>query len=163
MSTVAAQDSNVVGVEAIGRLADERRLIEIADLIDRAVDAKDWGLTRSYFADEIRVVLPGAEPATIPADDLVGAWQRNLYPEKTSFHLRGNHTVSLQGDSATVLSTGYAWNKLPGFEGGDLWEVWGNYEHGFERRGGAWKVTSFAFQPVHERGNSRIPGYLPGQ
>ena len=32
-------------------LADERAVIRIADAIDRAVDAQDWKLARSYFAD----------------------------------------------------------------------------------------------------------------
>src|SRR6476659_8437786 len=34
-------------------LADERAVIRIADAIDRAVDAQDWKLARSYFADRV--------------------------------------------------------------------------------------------------------------
>ncbi len=33
-------------------LTDERAVIRIADAIDRAVDAQDWKLARSYFADQ---------------------------------------------------------------------------------------------------------------
>ena len=36
-------------------LADERAVIRIADAIDRAVDAQDWKLARSYFADRVTV------------------------------------------------------------------------------------------------------------
>jgi hypothetical protein len=36
-------------------LADERAVIRIADSIDRAVDAQDWRLARSYFADRVTV------------------------------------------------------------------------------------------------------------
>jgi hypothetical protein len=99
----------------------------------------------------------------MPSAELVSAWEKNLYPGKASFHLRGNHRVTVDGETATVISTGYAWNKVEGLEAGDLWEVWGNYEHGFERRGGDWKVTSFEFAPVHQRGNLDIPTYQPGQ
>jgi hypothetical protein len=148
---------------AVERLLDERRLIEIADAIDRAVDLKDWALTRSYFSETIRVSLPGSEPTSMPSADLVGAWEKNLYAGKASFHLRGNHLVTIDGDTAKVVSTGYAWNKVEGLEGGDLWEVWGQYEHGFERAVGGWKVTTFAFSPVHQRGNMAIPTYQPGQ
>jgi hypothetical protein len=157
-----AQDKPMPDSSAVEQLLDERRLIEIADAIDRAVDAKDWAATRAYFADSIRVTFPGSENAPVKADELVGTWQANLYAEKASFHLRGNHAVEITGDTAIVRSTGYAWNKLDGFEGGDLWEVWGNYEHGFQRADGDWKVTSFAFQPVHQRGNAAIPGFRPG-
>ena len=158
----SAQEQPMHNAE-IERMVAERRLIEIADAIDRAVDAKEWALTRSFFAEDIRVTFPGAENAPMRADELVGTWQTNLYSEKSSFHLRGNHMVEIEGDTAIVRSTGYAWNKLDGFEGGDLWEVWGNYEHGFARLNGDWKVTSFAFAPVHQRGNSAIPGHRPGQ
>ena len=148
---------------ALERVVTERRLIEIADAIDRAVDDKDWGRARSYFADELRVSLPGAEPRAMPADDLVGAWEANLYDGKASFHLRGNHLVTLDGDAASVRSSGYAWNRVEGLEGGDLWEVWGHYEHRFERRDGEWIVTGFAFQPTYQRGNTAIPTYRPGR
>ncbi|MFB9979399.1 hypothetical protein ACFSQQ_14425 [Mesorhizobium kowhaii] len=36
-------------------LAAERAVIRIADAIDRAVDAQDWRLARSYFADRVAV------------------------------------------------------------------------------------------------------------
>jgi len=158
-----AQDSAMPDTGAVQQLLDERRLIAITDAIDSAVDNKDWTATRAYFADDLRVSLPGgAADQPMRADELVGGWEANLYPEKTSFHLRGNHAVEIQGDTALVRSAGYAWNKLDGFEGGDLWEVWGHYEHRFERRGGDWKVTGFGFRPVHQRGNAAIPGYRPG-
>lgn len=46
------------GAEPSQALADERAVIRIADSIDRAVDAQDWRLARSYFAD--RVTVPSA-------------------------------------------------------------------------------------------------------
>nr|WP_312887777.1 nuclear transport factor 2 family protein [Mesorhizobium caraganae] len=56
-------------------LADERAVIRIADAIDRAVDAQDWKLARSYFADRVTVdfsSLSGQPAATIASDDLIG-------------------------------------------------------------------------------------------
>jgi hypothetical protein len=121
---------------ALERVVAEWRLMAVTDAIDRAVDDKDWDEVRSFFADELLVSLPGAEPGAMSADDLVGAFQANLYEEKASFHLRGNHLVTIDGDSAIVRSSGYAWNRVEGLEGGDLWEVWDHYEHRFERRDG---------------------------
>jgi hypothetical protein len=114
-----AQEPTMSDAKAVAGLLDERKLIEIADAIDRAVDAKDWALTRSYFAEEIRVSLPGSQPTTMPSAELVGAWEKNLYAEKPSFHLRGNHLVTIEGDTAKLVSSGYAWNKVEGLEDGD--------------------------------------------
>ncbi len=144
---------------------DQAEMIRIADAIDAAVDAKDWPLARSYFTDEITVdftSLVGGEPATIPADGLIAGWSGNLTAEKTSFHLRGNHRVTFTGeDSAVMLSHGYAWNRmergaLEENGGNPLWEVWGTYEHGFERTGEGWKVNAMTFTATAERGSEFV-------
>jgi hypothetical protein len=136
-------------------LLDERAVIRIADGIDRAVDAQDWPRARNYFADEVAVDssgLTGQPPATITADELVAGWAGNLRGSKTSLHLRSNHEVALDGDRATVLSNGYAWNRMEG-NGDPLWEVWGTYEHRLTRGPDGWKVDGFTFRMTHERGN----------
>ncbi|WP_411889619.1 nuclear transport factor 2 family protein [Yoonia sp. SDW83-1] len=143
-------------------LAAQAEMVRIADAIDAGVDAKDWELTRSFFTDEITVdftSLVGGEPATIPSDGLIAGWSANLTAEKTSFHLRGNHRVTFHGDdAATMVSHGYAWNRmesggLPENGGEALWEVWGTYEHGFERTQDGWKVNAMTFTATAERGN----------
>lgn len=146
----------------IDTLLDQAEMVRVADAIDAGVDAKEWALTRSYFTDEITVdftSLIGGEPATIPADGLIAGWSANLTAEKTSFHLRGNHRVTFHSeDSATMLSHGYAWNRMESGalaeNGGEaLWEVWGTYEHGFERTSEGWKVNAMTFTATSERGN----------
>ena len=136
-------------------LADERAVIRIADAIDRAVDAQDWKLARSYFADRVTAdfsSLSGQPAANIASDDLIGAWAGNLKGSKTSLHLRTNHQVVLEANTATVRSNGYAWNRMEG-NGDPLWEVWGTYEHHLTRSTAGWKVDGFAFHMTHERGN----------
>ena len=66
-----------------------------------------------------------------------------------SFHLRSNHLVSFQGENASMVSHGYAWNKDGS---GGFWEVWGIYEHGFERTAEGWRINRFVFRMTHERG-----------
>lgn len=145
----------------IDHFLTERELIALADGLDAAVDAKDWVKARSFFTE--RITFSFANVARdMPADELVGLWSANLFAEKTSLHLRGNHLVEVDGDSAIVRSVAYAWNKLPDFKGGDLWEVWGDYVYRYAHTGAGWKMTSFAFSPKHSRGNERIPGYRPG-
>ncbi|MEL6837677.1 MAG: nuclear transport factor 2 family protein [Pseudomonadota bacterium] len=143
-------------------MVDQAEMIRIANTIDAAVDAKDWTLARRYFTDEITVdftSLTGGDPATIPADSLIAGWSGNLTNEKTSFHLRGNHRISLHdADNATMLSHGYAWNRMArgalDENGGEaLWEVWGTYEHGFTRTPDGWRVNAMTFIATAERGN----------
>lgn len=140
-------------------------LTRIADALDAAVDAKDWEGARALFADEVAVDftgLTGGEPATIPADALIGGWSSNLTAAKTSFHLRGNHRVDFRGsDNAHMVSNGYAWNRLEEGalleNGGDpLWEVWGVYTHDFERIRGEWRITGMTFNPTAQRGNAYV-------
>lgn len=146
-------------------LVDRAEMIRIADAIDAAVDAKDWPAARAFFADEITVdftSLIGGEPATIPADALIAGWSANLTSEKTSFHLRGNHRITFDGsDAALMQSHGYAWNQmasggLPENGGETLWEVWGDYTHGFARTANGWRVTSMSFTATAERGSAYV-------
>ena len=145
-------------------LADERAVIRIADAIDRAVDAQDWTLARSYFADFVTAdfsSLSGQPAAKIASDDLIGAWAGNLKGSTTSLHLRTNHQVVLEADAATVFSNGYAWNRMEG-NGDPLWEVWGTYEHHLTRSGTGWQVDGLTFRMTHERGNFWVKT-TPGQ
>ena len=145
-------------------LADERAVIRIADAIDRAVDARDWKLARSYFADRVTAdfsSLSGQPVATIASDDLIGAWAANLTGSKTSLHLRTNHQVEIGADAATVRSNGYAWNRMEG-NGDPLWEVWGTYQHHLIRSASGWKVDGFTFRMTHERGNPWVKA-TPGR
>ena len=149
----------------IRALLDERALIRIVDGIDNAVDAKDWGRARSYFAERIGVdftSLVGGEPATITAQQLIEGWASNLKPSKTSLHLRTNHAVTLDGDRATVTSHGYAWNRMEG-NGDPLWEVWGTYEHRLARTADGWVVTAMTFRKTHERGNDWVKTTVPAE
>ena len=165
-SATAAADVSLSGTPLThDTLLDQAEMVRIVDAIDAGVDAKDWETTRSFFTDQITVdftSLVGGEPATIPADALIDGWSANLTAEKTSFHLRGNHRVTFHGDdSATMVSHGYAWNRmergaLPENGGEALWEVWGTYVHGFERTEDGWKVNAMTFTATAQRGNAFV-------
>ncbi len=145
----------------VAALEARATLIDIANALDAAVDAKDWDRARSYFADDVRVdfsSLGAGDPTTMPSDALIDGWRTNLFDGKSSFHLRGNHQVAVDGDRATMTSHGYAWNLLPELEGGELWEVWGVYDYTFARDADVWLITGFAFKATHQRGNPAVPG-----
>lgn len=149
---------------ALGRVetslsADEElEIIEAANALDAAVDAKNWERARGLFAETIEIELPGAPRRSIPSQELVAMWAANLFPEKTSFHLRGGHIVEMDADGRVFLySKAYAWNRLVGAEGGELWEVWGDYTYEMVRVDEQWLISSFTFSPTFDRGNSAVP------
>ena len=164
-SLLASAETTAGTPIAMETLVDHAEMVRVADAIDAAVDAKDWVLARSLFTDEIRVdftSLIGGEPATIPAAALIAGWSENLTAEKESFHLRGNHRITFEVDgSATMVSHGYAWNKMErgalAENGGNaLWEVWGTYEHSFVQTDAGWRVDGMSFFAKAERGNEFV-------
>ncbi len=146
-------------------IVDRAEMIRIADALDSAVDAKHWDTARGFFTDEITVdfsSLVGGEPATIPADGLIAGWSGNLTAEKESFHMRSNHAITFDGpDGAVMFSHGYAWNRMEAGAleengGGALWEVWGTYEHSFERTDAGWMLNGMSFFATAQRGNNFV-------
>jgi ketosteroid isomerase-like protein len=157
----AAPPAAADAAPSLERIADELALMRIPAEIEIAVDRKDWRRARSFFADEIRVdftSLVGGEPATIPADGLIAGWSANLRGDKESLHMRGHPLVTIDGETATVTSNGYAYNRKPGAPdgSGDLWEVWGAYTHVMRRTPDGWKVTAFTFAKTYERGSTWV-------
>ncbi len=147
--------TSTAGAKSIHRIADELEILRIPTEIETAVDQKNWQRARYFFTKDVRVdfsTLSGSPPATIKADDLIKAWSSNLGPKKFSHHQRGNSLVTIDGETATVYSQGYAWNKMEG-NGEPLWEVWGNYTHELRKTKLGWKVTAMTFEMTHERGN----------
>ena len=166
MNESTAQRTQPPSETSSQRLADEMEIRRVVDEIDNAVDAKDWRTCRSYFLDEIDAdftSLAGGAPGRMKADDLVGGWQRNLYADKRSHHMRSNHRITVKGDSAEVFSKGYAFNLLASRTGSDLWEVWGNYRHTLARTAGGWKVSGMTLAVTHARGNERARDFVPPQ
>jgi len=143
---------------------DKDDIREIVDEIDNACDLKEWERLLTYFAANVNVdfvSLAGGGPAKVSAEDLVGAWRKNLYAEKKTFHQRGNHSITVNGDQATAFSKGYAFNLIEKGEVTGLWEVWGNYTHTLIRTENGWKVNGMKLDVIHQRGDARVRSYIP--
>ena len=149
---------------------------------------KNGGPTfRVSFAKEITVdvtSLAGGSPAVVTPEQLADGWAANLgtgfgQSAKTSFHQRGPGIVRIKGNKATLISKGYAWNRMEDTrpEGGEpLWEVWGTYTYDLRRRArspragdatagtdGApgrkrspWVVTAMTLDVAAQRGNDWV-------
>jgi hypothetical protein len=144
--------------------ADETEIRRIVDEIDNLCDAKNWQKLRELFADEVEIdftSIAGGEPSTVSADELVGAWERNLYAEKKTFHQRTNHRIETDGDRAFVFSKGYAFNLLETGEVTGLWEIWANYTHNLKLTESGWRVSGMTLDVVHQRGDERVRTFVP--
>jgi len=144
--------------------ADETAIRFVVDEIDNAVDAKDWAKARTFFSDRVNTdftSLAGGKPAQITADELVGGWRTNLYADKKSFHLRGNHRIQINGKRAEAFSKAYAFNLLEKGKVTGLWEIWGNYTHTLERTKDGWKVSGMTLNVIHKRGDDNVRTFVP--
>jgi len=161
---VVEHDEEIKSQTPERRFADEMEIRKIVDEIDNACDLKDWKTVRSFFTDEVDVdftSLTGGGAAKIKADELIGAWETNLFAEKKTFHQRGNHRIEIDGDKAIVYSKAYAFNLLESGEVTGLWEVWGNYTHALCRTEDRWKVSAMTLDVIHQRGDERVRDYVP--
>lgn len=162
-SPMAMHPSDTASNAALRRLLDAAAVRTVVDGVDSAVDAKEWRRARALFADEVAVDFgaPGGGPGTIPADALIDGRRRNLVADKLSLHTRTNHAIAVDGDEAAVVSTGYAFNTMARPAGDALWEVWGVYRHTPRREADGWRITGFALEVVHARGNETVRTFAP--
>jgi hypothetical protein len=145
-------------------IADQIKIRRVVDEIDNQCDLKNWEKCRSFFTDEIEVnftSLNGGEPGKMKADNLIGDWRTNLFEAKKTCHLRSNHSIKIDGDSAEVFSKAYAFNLLETGEVKGLWEVWGNYTHNLTRTKNGWKVSMVTLEVIYQRGDEKVRTYLP--
>lgn len=151
---------------SLERIIDERGIRRVVDEIDNLCDRKDWEKLSSLFTEEVDVdftSLASGEPSKIKVDDFVGAWKKNLFAEKKTFHQRGNHRIKINGDKAEVFSKAYAFNLLEKGEITGLWEVWGNYTHTLTRTETGWKCSGMTLDVIHHRGDESVRTFIPGE
>lgn len=48
-----------------------------------------------------------------------------------------------------------------GLPGGDLYEVWGDYDYDLVRTGDGWRISRLGYAPRREAGNLNVPTYVP--
>lgn len=140
------------------RLIDESAVTTLAAALDDAVDRKDWPAALALFDEEIDVDFSslGGAPGRITKTGLIDNWKAALTPDKQSFHLGGDGVATVTGDTATLMTHGYAWNRLTTRTRNDLWEVWGVYQYKFARTPQGWKINALKFVKTYERGDPEV-------
>jgi hypothetical protein len=138
----------------------------VVDTLFVETDAKDWDAVRALFINDIDVDFSslGGVAETMPADDLVAGWNQGLHALKESHHMTSNPLVSVDGDTAEVITQGYAYNRLTGDAAGDaegtgFWEVWGTYTISFVHTDTGWKMNGLTFDAKYSQGDASVPGH----
>lgn len=142
-------------------LLDERDIRYLADQLFILTDRKAWDAAQKLFADgEIEVdmsSLVGGGPVRMTAAELFAGFAQGLHAEKASHHMTTNYDIVLDGDRATLVAHGYAWNHVSGLAGGsDLWETWGDYRLTCARTATGWRFTGFKYVAKYNRGNESV-------
>lgn len=122
------------------------------------VDARDWAGLQALFTDEVDVdysSLNGGERQRVTATDLVGGWKQMLEPLVATHHLIANHSVTLEGDGATV-ATNVTATHVP--HDGEHWVVGGRYDALARTVDGRWRIAALTLTVKWQTGSQDIMG-----
>ena len=139
---------------------DREQVIDVVNGIVISVDHRKWEVCRSYFIDEPFIdyrSLSGQPGSKVKAADLVKGWSDFLSKLKFTQHFITNHDVKIGGNTATCYSYVRGIHSLPYAEGGDLWDVYGTYDHELIKTPSGWKVSKMVFNLLYQEGNKNIP------
>ncbi|MFQ6549374.1 nuclear transport factor 2 family protein [Aestuariibius sp. 2305UL40-4] len=141
-----------------GAMADPAEITRSITDIAAGADRGDWGRVRSAFAETVTTdytSLWGGDPATQPADELVGGWSSFLPGFDNTHHMVTNHTITPVGDTFAIAEADFtATHRIDD----DLWTLGGRYTYELEQSGNRWLVTSMTMTALWETGDRGLVG-----
>ena len=142
------------------RLADES---DLRDLIHRyafGLDAKDWVLWRSVFADWVVMDMSDYQreppPRPAPAELIVKNAAVLFDGLERSQHFIGSHRYKIDGDRATITAHMRAEHWLDTGKGGDRYTMFGTYTDDAIRTPDGWKLIRVKLALLREEGNRSL-------
>jgi hypothetical protein len=122
-------------------------------------DERDWERVRRALAPEVLFdmkSLTGAEPATIPAEEIIAGWEDGLRPLKAIHHQTGNFRVSVDGETADASCYAIALHYRPTASGRNTRTFVGSYDFHLRRAEGRWRIDLFRFHLKYIDGNLEL-------
>jgi fermentation-respiration switch protein FrsA (DUF1100 family) len=147
-------------VYAMDQSSDRQQIIDVVNGVAMSADRREWEACRSYFVDEPFIdyrSLSGQPGAKVRASTLVKGWSAFLPKFKFTQHFITNHEVTIRGNTAHSRSYVHAVHFLPYAEGGELWGVYGTYDHELVKTSSGWKISKMVFHLLYQEGNKHIP------
>jgi hypothetical protein len=141
-------------------LIDREAVRETAIRLFVSTDRRDWTAVQDCFAPDVHFdmsSLTGEEPRTLPARDIVAAWETGLAPLEAVHHQVGNLLVDFPDEGgAHVTCHGIALHYLPNRSGENTRTFVGTYELHLDRDGGLWRIDRFRFRVKYVEGNLEL-------
>jgi fermentation-respiration switch protein FrsA (DUF1100 family) len=147
-------------VYCMENISTREQVIKVVNGIVMSVDRRRWEECKSYFIDEPFIdysSLSGQPGGKVKADNLVKGWSVFLSKLKFTQHFITNHDIKISGNTAACYSYVRGIHSLPYAEGGELWDVYGTYEHELVKTKEGWKVSKMVFNLFYQEGNKNIP------
>lgn len=134
------------------------RVVETITGLFVGTDNRDWAVVRECLADKVLLDMSslGAGAAgTLPAQQIVDAWDEGLRPLQAMHHQAGNFLVNVDGDVAEAFCYGIASHYLPNPSGRNIRTFVGSYEFHLQRDAacGRWRIDRLRFNLKYIDGN----------
>jgi hypothetical protein len=123
-----------------------------------SLDLKDWPRCRSCFIDQIYTDysdLRGDPPAIVSADDFVELRRRAL-SDLLTHHVSTNHSIELNGDEATCVSSMIIFRRVPNEPAETAFDTHCVYTHTLVRTSDGWKISKVKQKILWNTGDPRI-------
>ena len=139
---------------------DRQAIIEVMNNYATGLDARDWKLWRSVFADEVTFDLSSWNqvPARLLETDRVVKSQARIFAElKTTQHFLTNHRITIEGDRARGIAHMRAEHWLLENDGTtSRYTMFGYYDDRFLRTDNGWKMYEMQLNVTQTEGDRRV-------
>ncbi len=143
--------------ERVRAIEDRAAIIDLLCRYAVGIDRRLWDDFASCFAEEVDLSVIRTRGAWVrwTRADLVARLRTVFESYTATQHLRANHQVEGDGDTAVAWSTLNATHYLRGTPGGELQQQVGYYEHRLVRTDG-WRIASVRQVEHWQHGNQQI-------
>lgn len=123
-----------------GQRSDRDQLTDLLRTYADGVDARDWVLARSVFADDAVLDYTSVGVAAGPVDEVLARLADLLAPVTLTHHLLSNHTYEVDGDRATTRVALLNPFVLATDERTDVLLFGGRYDDRWRRTTDGWRI-----------------------
>ena len=142
---------------AVQQTNDKIEIIDTVNKIAVMSDLRNWKEVVAQFTEKVEfdyISLFGGEPIIVPAQLQVKEWEESFAKSfKSTQHILGSHTVTLNGDKATCISQFQAHHIFLDPSKGQSWTLGGTYNHELNRTDNGWEVNKMRMTVNWEEGS----------
>ena len=146
---------SVEPLQEIAEIADRLAIIELKSHYAAALDAEDWALWRSLFADETvfdMSSLTEIPPRPLNTDRVVAGTARIFAELDGTQHMVANHRIEIDGDRAACRSHVRAYH----WKGPACFTMIGYYDDRMVRTASGWKISEIQLNLTRTEGERRV-------